>query len=180
MPELSGKTVAILIENNHNDHEVWYPIYRFREAGADVSVVGPLAQRYMSKLGQPIEADQSADAAKDKLFDVLIIPGGYAPDLMRLCEPMIAMVRNHALKSRVVAAICHGSWLLASANVIKGRQVTGAPSIKDDLINAGARYEDAEVLSDNGIVTSRKPADLPAFCREVLRVMRAKQMKASA
>lgn len=180
MAELSNKTVAMLIENNHNDHEVWYPIYRFREAGADVRVIGPAAQRYMSKLGQPIDADQAADAVKDQLFDALIIPGGYAPDLMRLCAPMIGMVRNHAVKGRVVAAICHGSWLLASANVIKSKRVTGAPSIKDDLVNAGGRYEDAEVLSDAGIVTSRKPADLPAFCREIIRLMAVQPMKASA
>lgn len=180
MAELSNRTVAMLIENNHNDHEVWYPIYRFREAGADVRVIGPVAQRYTSKLGQSIDADQAADLVKDTLFDALIIPGGYAPDLMRLCEPMISMVRNHALKGRTVAAICHGSWLLASAGIIKGKRVTGAPSIKDDLINAGGRYEDAEVLSDSGIVTSRKPADLPAFCREIIRSMTVKLMKASA
>jgi protease I len=175
-----SKTVAMLIENNHNDHEVWYPIYRFQEAGAKVSVVGPAAQRYVSKLAYPIDADSSADAAKDQLFDVLIIPGGYAPDLMRLCPEMLAMVRNHVLKGKVVAAICHGSWLLASANVIKNRRVTGALSIKDDLQNAGGRFEDAEVVVDGTIVTSRKPSDLPAFCREILRLLLAEPLKASA
>lgn len=174
------KTMAMLIENNHNDHEVWYPIYRLQEAGAKVSVIGPAAQRYLSKLNYPIDADLAAGAAKDRLFDVLIIPGGYAPDLMRLCPAMIAMVQNHAANGRIVAAICHGSWLLASANVIRNKQVTGAPSIKDDLVNAGGNFKDSEVVVDGAIVTSRKPADLPAFCREILRLLSAEPLKASA
>ncbi len=175
-----SKTMAMLIENNHNDHEVWYPIYRFQEAGIKVSVVAPAAQRYVSKLTYPIDADLAADAVKDRLFDVLVIPGGYAPDLMRLSPAMISMVRNHALKGRIVAAICHGSWLLASANVIKNKRVTGALSIKDDLVNAGGNFEDAEVVVDGTIVTSRKPSDLPAFCREIFRLLSAEQLKASA
>lgn len=180
MASATNKTMAMLIENNHNDHEVWYPIYRFQEAGAKVSVVGPAAQRYVSKLAYPIDADLAADAVKDQLFDVLIIPGGYAPDLMRLCPAMISMVRYHASSGKIVAAICHGSWLLASANVIKNKRITGAPSIKDDLVNAGGRHEDAEVVVDGTIVTSRKPSDLPAFCREILRLLSAEPLKASA
>lgn len=180
MAAAPNKTMAMLIENNHNDHEVWYPIYRLQEAGAKVSIIGPAAQRYVSKLSYPIDADHAAKTVENELFDVLIIPGGYAPDLMRLCPPMIAMVRNHALNGKIVAAICHGSWLLASANVIRNRRVTGAPSIKDDLVNAGGRFEDAEVVIDGPIVTSRKPADLPAFCREILRLLTAAPLKASA
>jgi protease I len=172
--------MAMLIENNHNDHEVWYPIYRFQEAGAKVSVVGPAAQRYVSKLTYPIDADFAADAVKDELFDVLVIPGGYAPDMMRLSPAMVSMVRNHALKGKIVAAICHGSWLLASANIIKNKRVTGAPSIKDDLVNAGGNFENAEVVVDGTIVTSRKPPDLPAFCREIFRLLSAEPLKASA
>jgi protease I len=174
------KTMAMLIENNHNDHEVWYPIYRFQEAGAKVSIIGPAAQRYVSKLAYPIDADLAADTVKDQLFDVLIIPGGYAPDLMRLSPAMISIVRTHVLKGRIVAAICHGSWLLASANVIKNKRVTGALSIKDDLVNAGGHFEDAEVVVDGTIITSRKPSDLPAFCREIFRLLSAEPLKASA
>lgn len=166
--ELSGRSVAVLVENNYHDLEVWYPIFRFQEAGAEVSIIGPAADRYTSKLGYPVVADTAADKAKGKLFDAVIIPGGYAPDLMRINSAMVELVRDHAQKGRVVAAICHGSWLLASANVIKGKRVTGAPSIKDDLNNAGGRYEDAEVVCDGNIITSRKPADLPAFCRAIV------------
>lgn len=175
-----SKTMAMLIENNHNDHEVWYPIYRLQESGAKVSIIGPAAQRYLSKLSYPVDADYAAESVKSELFDVLIIPGGYAPDLMRLCPAMIAMVRNHTLNGKIVAAICHGSWLLASAGVIKSKRVTGASSIKDDLVNAGGHFEDAEVVVDGSIVTSRKPSDLPAFCREIMRLLATASPKASA
>ena len=174
-----SKTMAMLIENNHNDHEVWYPIYRLQESGAKVSIIGPAAQRYLSKLSYPIDADYAAESVKNELFDVLIIPGGYAPDLMRLCPAMVGMVRNHALNGKIIAAICHGSWLLASADVIKSKRVTGAPSIKDDLVNAGGHFEDAEVVVDGSIVTSRKPSDLPAFCREIMRLLAPASPKAS-
>lgn len=171
MAELLGRQIAIFVENIHNDHEMWYPIYRFREAGADVVVVGPEQKKYSSKLGQPIDADISAEEAIHHLYDALIIPGGYAPDLMRLSKPMVSMVARHVECGRAVAAICHGSWLLASANVIRGKRVTGAASIKDDLVNSGGIFEDAEVVKDGTIITSRKPEDLPAFCRELIALL---------
>jgi deglycase len=180
MMELPDRNVAVLVENNHQDLEVWYPIFRFQEAGATVSVIGPQAQKYLSKLGYPVVADQAADSVKDRLFDALIVPGGYAPDLMRLNDAMVAMVRNHVRNGRVVAAICHGSWMLASADVIRGKNVTGAPSIKDDLVNAGGRFEDKEVICDGCIVTSRKPGDLPAFCRAIVQILSVSDAKAVA
>lgn len=178
--ELSGRSVAVLVENNHQDLEVWYPIFRFQEAGAQVSIVGPAADRYTSKLGYPVVADIAADKAKGKLFDAVIVPGGYAPDLMRLNCAMVDLVCAQAQGGRVVAAICHGSWLLASANVIRGKRVTGALSIKDDLNNAGGRYEDAEVVCDGNLITSRKPADLPAFCRAIVASLASAGVHAAA
>jgi protease I len=169
--ELSGKSVAVLVENNHQDLELWYPVFRFQEGGANVSIIGPSKGRYTSKLGYPVEADTSAEQARGRLFDALIVPGGYAPDLMRLHSAMVDLVGEHARAGRVVAAICHGSWLLASANVIRGKRVTGAPSIKDDLGNAGGLYEDREVVCDGNLITSRKPADIPAFCREIVAAL---------
>jgi len=163
--------VALFIENIHNDHEVWYPIYRLREAGIKVTVIGPEQKNYVSKLGQVLPADIAAKDAVATVYDALIIPGGYAPDMMRLCPEMIALTAKHHQSGKPIAAICHGSWLLASANIIRGRRVTGAQSIKDDLINAGGLFEDAEVVVDGTIITSRKPADLPAFCREILRLL---------
>jgi len=170
-PSSSTCDVGLFIENVHNDHEVWYPIYRLREAGIKVTVIGPGRKDYTSKLGQILSADIAAKDAIATLYDGLIIPGGYAPDMMRLCPEMIALIARHHQNGKPIAAICHGSWLLASANIIRGKRVTGAESIKDDLINAGGLFEDAEVVVDGTIITSRKPADLPAFCREILRLL---------
>ncbi|MDP3515334.1 MAG: type 1 glutamine amidotransferase domain-containing protein [Sulfuritalea sp.] len=178
--ELSGRSIAILVENNYQEMEVWYPIFRFQEGGAEVSIIGPVAGRYLSKLGYPVVADTQADMAKGKLFDALIIPGGFAPDLMRLSSEMIEMVGHHVEKGRVVAAICHGSWMLASANAIRGKRVTGAPSIKDDLNNAGGHYEDAEVVCDGNLITSRKPSDLPAFCRAIVSTLASVSLRVAA
>lgn len=169
--ELSGKSVAVLVENLYQELEVWYPIFRFQEAGAKVSIVGPEPTRYNSKLGYPAVADTAAEQVKDTLFDAVIVPGGYAPDLIRLSPAMVGLVGNNARQGRIVAAICHGTWVLASADVIRDKRVTGAASIKDDLRNAGGRYEDAEVVRDGNLITSRKPADLPAFCREIVRAL---------
>lgn len=165
---LRDKHVAILVENNYQDLEVWCPLFRMQEADAKVTVIGAGADKYLSKLGYPIIPDLVADQADGPAYDALIIPGGYAPDLMRLSKAMVDLVKTMAEQGKVVAAICHGSWMLASADVIRGRHVTGAPSIRDDLINAGATFEDQEVVRDANLITSRKPADLPAFCREIV------------
>lgn len=168
---LNNKHVALLIENNHNDLEVWCPLFRLQEAGARVSVVGTGGEKYLSKLGHPIGADLSAEDAVNQVFDGVIVPGGYAPDLMRLSKAMIRMVATHAEAGKPVAAICHGTWMLASAGAIRGRRVTGAPSIRDDLENAGAVFEDKPVVVDRNLITSRKPADIPDFCREIVNAL---------
>ncbi|MBE0602991.1 MAG: DJ-1/PfpI family protein, partial [Deltaproteobacteria bacterium] len=104
-------------------------------------------------------------------FDAVIIPGGYAPDKMRLHKSMVDLVREAYEQGKVVAAICHGGWMLASANILRGRLVTGYAAIRDDLVNAGAGYEDTEVVRDGNLVTSRKPSDLPAFLRTIFKAM---------
>ena len=171
--------VAMLIENIHQDLEVWYPVFRFQEAGARVVVVGPSVGRYTSKLGYPIEAEVDAASACSQDFDVVIVPGGYAPDLMRLCRPMVNLVREAYEGGAVVAAICHGSWLLASAGIIRGRRVTGAPSIADDLINAGATFVDEPAVTDGRIVTSRKPSDIPQFSAALFAAVEARRLDAA-
>lgn len=168
---LTGKQVAVLVENNYQELEVWYPIFRFQEAGAKVTIVGPAAERYLSKLGYPVVANVGAEQAQAAGYDAVIIPGGYAPDLMRLNPAMVALVRNLAAAGKIIAAICHGGWMLVSADIIKGKRVTGAPSIKDDLRNAGAIYEDREVIRDGNIITSRKPADIPAFSAAIVQAL---------
>ncbi|NPC59130.1 type 1 glutamine amidotransferase domain-containing protein [Caenimonas soli] len=163
--------VAILVENMHQEMEVWYPIYRFQEANAVVTVIGPDVGKYTSKLGYPVASELAAADAKASHFDVIVIPGGFAPDLMRLCKPMVSLVREMHEQGRIVAAICHGSWLLASADIIRGKRVTGAPSIVDDLRNAGGLYEDCEVVRDGNLISSRKPADIPAFSAAILQAV---------
>ena len=167
--ELQGKRAAVLIEQMYQELEVWYPVYRLREAGCKVTLVGPEAgQSYASKLGYPAKSDKAAKDVSADDFDILIIPGGYAPDHMRRCEPMIRLTSTMAEQGKVVAAICHGPWTIIDAGFAKGRRMTSYPSIKTDLKNAGANWVDEEVVVDNGLVTSRKPADLPAFNRKLI------------
>jgi protease I len=166
---LEGKRVAVLVEDQYEDQELWYPLLRLREAGAETVVVGPEAGRtYESKHGYPAKADVAAAGVSGADFDAVIIPGGYAPDRMRRHEAMVRLVRDACQAGRLVAAICHAGWMLASADVLRGRTVTGFFAIRDDLVNAGASYVDREVVRDGNLVTSRTPADLPAFCREIV------------
>jgi protease I len=174
--ELQGKRVAVLVEQMYQEMEVWYPIYRLREAGCKVTVVGPQAgENYPSKLGYPAKSDKAAREVSADDFDALVIPGGYAPDHMRRCEPMIRLVSAMAEQGKIIAAICHGPWMLCSTQALKGRKVTCFFAIKDDVINAGARYLDAEVIRDGNIITSRKPDDLPAFMQTLIQAV--KEMK---
>src|SRR5438477_12801983 len=171
--ELSGKRAAILIEQMNQEMEVWYPLYRLREAGFKVTVVGPEAgQNYPSKLGYPCKSDKAARDVSASDFDILVIPGGYAPDHMRRCEPMIRLTSSMAEQGKVVAAICHGPWMLCSTQALKGRKATCFFAIKDDVINAGGKYVDQEVVRDGNLVTSRKPDDLPAFMQAVIQAVR--------
>lgn len=169
--ELTSKKVAILVEDQYQEMEVWYPLYRLREAGAQVFTVGTGKPSYRSKLGYEVKAEIDAAAARVDELDAVIIPGGWAPDLMRRHQPMVRLVAEADKKGKVVGAICHAGWLLASADVLRGRRATSFFAIKDDVRNAGAVWEDAEVVVDGNLVTSRKPDDLPAFCREIIRLL---------
>jgi deglycase len=169
---LKGKRVAILAENLYQEMELWVPYYRLKEEGAEVVVVGAGGARsYASKHGYPVNVDVQADATSAVEFDALVVPGGYAPDVMRRHDSMVRLVREAAQQGRVVAAICHAGWMLASAGVVKGRKVTSFFSIKDDMVNAGGQWEDKEVVVDGNLITSRKPDDLPAFCREIVKAL---------
>lgn len=165
--ELTGKRIAILVENLYEDLELWYPALRFRADGAEVIMVGTGDETYTSKHGYPVQADTRAEDVRAVDFDAVIIPGGYAPDHMRRQPAMIDLVRNAFDQGKIVAAVCHAGWMLASADIVRGKRVTCFASIKDDMINAGGRYEDAEVVRDGNLITSRKPDDLPAFCRTI-------------
>ncbi|MEA2641559.1 MAG: protease [Chloroflexota bacterium] len=170
--ELDGIRVAVLAEAQYEDLELWYPYLRLQEAGAEVFVVGSgSADQYNSKHGVPIMVDAEADTVNAEQFDAIVIPGGWAPDYMRRHPAVLNFVRDAADTGRVVAAICHAGSVLVSARVLRGRTVTCFHAIKDDVINAGARYVDQDVVRDGNFITSRQPTDLPAFCRTLVATL---------
>jgi len=163
--------VAVLIEALYQDMEVWYPYLRLREAGHEAVAAGCGAETYTGKYGYPIRVDaQVADLDAGELGGI-VIPGGWAPDRLRLHEPVLALTRAMMEADKVVAAICHAGWVLASAGVCRGRELTSYVAIRDDLVNAGAKWVDREVVRDGGLVTSRTPDDLPAFMRATLAAL---------
>jgi protease I len=172
--DLQGKRIAVLVADQYQELEVWYPLLRFREDGAETIAVGAKAgQTYSSKKGYPVVADSSSADIDPAEFDAVVIPGGWAPDAMRQDERMVRFVRDMDRAGKVVAAICHAGWMLASADIVRGRKVTCFKAIKDDMVHAGGRYVDEEVAVDGSLITSRMPSDLPAFCREIGRALAA-------
>lgn len=170
--ELSGKKILILVEEMFNTHEFWYPYYRLKEAGCEVVVVGSGSKEtYTGKPGTEVTVNTSADQVATADFDGIVIPGGYAPDLMRRYPKMVQLVRDFYEEGKVVAAICHAGWMLASADILKGKTVTSFFAIKDDLVHAGAKWVDEQVVVDGKLITSRKPDDLPAFMPAVIKAL---------
>jgi len=166
------KKVAVLVEDNYQVLEVWYPYLRLREDGIQTVLVGTGKKEYKSKEGYPAEEELSIKKAKPTDFDAVVIPGGYAPDILRRYEEVNDFVRDMYKQGKLVAAICHAGWVLVSSGILKGRKVTGFYAIKDDLINAGAQFIDKEVVVDGNLITSRNPYDLPAFCAELIKKLK--------
>ena len=170
--ELKGKKVLIPVEEMFNTFEFWYPYYRLKEAGCEVVVMGSgSSETYNGKPGTEITVDVSADQVSAADFDGIVIPGGYAPDIMRRYPKMVQLVRDFNEAGKVVAAICHAGWMLASADILASRTVTSFFAIKDDLIHAGANWVDQEVVIDGNLITSRMPDDLPAFMRAIISAL---------
>jgi protease I len=161
--KLQGKKIAILCGPDYEDMELQYPLYRLKEEGAEVVVVGIGADSYKGKKGYPVTVDAQITDLNAKDFDAVVIPGGYAPDHMRRSEELLAFVREIHDQGKTVAAICHAPWVAVSAGILKGRRVTCVPAIKDDVMNAGGDYVDEPVVVDGNLVTSRRPDDLPVF-----------------
>ncbi len=170
--KLKGKKVAILIEDMFNIYEFWYPYYRLLEEGAEVVVVGSGRQEtFAGKPATEVKADVAADQVSAADFDGVVIPGGYAPDVMRRYPAMVQLVTDIEKAGKMVAAICHAGWMLCSADVLKGRKVTSFFAIKDDMVNAGAQWVDQSVVVDKNLVTSRTPDDIPVFMPAVIKVL---------
>jgi len=170
---LNGKRVAILAEEDFEDSELIEPMRALKGTGARVLIVGSGSQEtYRGKRGSAtVRVDATADKVKAEDFDAVIVPGGYAPDKMRLHQSMIDLIRKAHDLGKVVAAICHGPQLLISAEIVKGRRVTSWPSIALDLRNAGADWVDEPVVQDENLITSRKPADLPRFNKAIIKAL---------
>jgi protease I len=168
---LANQCFLFFVEDVYEDLELWYPKLRLIEAGATVVTAGPEAGAlYRGKNGYPCRADASIADVVAGDFDGVVVPGGFMPDRLRRDRQVLELVRQFASAGKLVAAICHGGWIPISAGVYRDVRVTGSAGIKDDLINAGAIWEDAAVVVDRHFVSSRKPDDLPDFCRGILRV----------
>ncbi len=173
MNELQGKKVAILVDDGFEQVELLEPRKALDEAGAKTVVVSPKKDRVKgwnhTEWGQEVKVDQPLDQARAEDFDALLLPGGVMnPDHLRMNRKAVDFTKAFFAAGKPVAAICHGPWTLVEADVVRGRTVTSYPSIQTDLRNAGAHWVDQEVVVDNGLVTSRKPQDIPAFNRKMI------------
>jgi protease I len=166
------KRIAVFVEDRYQVLEAWYPYLYLRGEGFETEFVGSGRTRtYRSKEGYPADEDFSAEQANPDEFDAVVIPGGYAPDMMRRHRSMIDFVKAMDAKGKVVAAICHGPWIPASAGILRGKKATSYFAIRDDVTNAGATWLDQEVVVDGNLITSRNPYDLPAFCKAIAKAL---------
>ena len=163
--------VAFVVDEMFEDSEFRVPYDRLRTAGHEVAIIGREAGKQLQgkKGKETIKTERSISEVSAEAFDALVIPGGYSPDKLRMDPKMVALTRDIFKAGKPLAAICHAGWMLAEADVARGRTVTSWPSIKTDLINAGARWVDRELVEDGNLITSRKPDDLPAFTDAILR-----------
>ena len=171
--KLSGKRVAILATHGFEQSELEVPLAKLREAGAEVEVVSPETGQIrgwdMKDWGHPVKVDRSLSDASVDDYDAIVLPGGQInPDLLRINDKALEFIRAFFDQKKVVAAICHAPWLLIETGIIKGRNATSYHSIKTDVINAGAKWEDSPVVVDQGVITSRKPGDLEAFSAKII------------
>lgn len=166
------KKMLILLERGVEDSEFIYPYYRFQEEGYKMDIVAPKAKKeYIGKRGVPFTSEFSPNEVNLDDYDAVIIPGGQAPDRMRIHSDMVEIVRVANRKGKIIAAVCHGPQMLIEADIVRGKTATSWPSVRTDLRNAGAKVVDEPAVVDGNIVTSRSPDDLPAFCRATINLL---------
>jgi protease I len=168
---LDGKTVLFFAGPLYEDLELWYPKIRLEEEGARTLVAGTGEKTYQGKRGYPLTVDTSVDEITSDRFDGLVIPGGYAPDIMRRSQKLLQLTREIYQAGKPVAFICHAGWVPISAGIVKGKRGTSVGAIKDDLVNAGLIWEDSPVVVDGNLISSRTPADLPVFCKAIIAAL---------
>ena len=169
---LSDCRVLAFVGEIYEDLELWYPKLRLIEEGCSVVVAGPRAgETYAGKNGYPAKSDVAIDDCCSTDFDGLLVPGGFMPDKLRRDPKVLSLVQEFNAQNKPIAAICHGGWIPISAKVYQGFRVTGSPGIKDDLVNAGGLFEDSSVVVDRNHVSSRRPDDLPDFCRALISLL---------
>jgi len=168
---LNEKTILFFAGPLYEDLELWYPKIRLEEEGAHTVVAGTGEKTYQGKRGYPLTVDTSVDQIEAADFDGLVIPGGYAPDIMRRSLKLLQLTREIYQAGKPVAFICHAGWVPISAGIVKGKRGTSVGAIKDDLVNAGMVWEDSAVVVDGNLISSRTPADLPQFCKALIAAL---------
>jgi len=161
---LNGKKIVALVDEEFEDLELWYPVYRVREEGAEVHLAGPVkGKKYIGKYGVPAEAEFAFEEIDANAYDGILVPGGWAPDKLRRYDKVLQLVRELHQAKKPIGQICHAGWVLISAGILKGVTVTSTPGIRDDMQNAGAIWVDEPVVVDGHIISARRPPDLPAY-----------------
>ena len=168
---LQNKTILFFAGPLYEDLELWYPKIRLEEEGAHTVVAGTGEKTYQGKRGYPLTVDTDVDRIEAGDFDGLVIPGGYAPDIMRRSQKLLQLTREIYQAGKPVAFICHAGWVPISAGIVRGKRGTSVGAIKDDLVNAGMLWEDSPVVVDGNLISSRTPADLPQFCRAIISAL---------
>ncbi len=173
MTSLAGTTVLFFAAPLYEDLELWYPKIRLEEEGVRTVVAGLGERSYQGKRGYPVTTDANVDDVRSASFDGLVIPGGYAPDILRRSPRVLELTREIFEAGKPVAFICHAGWVPISAGIVRGKRGTSVGAIRDDLVNAGLVWEDSAVVVDGNLISSRTPADLPDFCKAIIAALRA-------
>jgi protease I len=176
---LQNKTILFFAGPLYEDLELWYPKIRLEEEGARTVVAGTGEKTYQGKRGYPLTVDTNVDDISSDQFDGLVIPGGYAPDIMRRSQKLLQLTREIYQAGKPVAFICHAGWVPISAGIVRGKHGTSVGAIKDDLVNAGMIWEDSPVVVDGNLISSRTPADLPQFCKAIIEQLQRERSTVS-